>query len=87
MYDTSPEIEKRVAMMMRQKTPAQRLRMVGSMFASSRKMIKAGLEMENGGPLPEAELRAKTFLRMYGDCFSNDEIKKIMEKIPNMKYE
>ena len=85
MNDTSPEIEEMIILMMSSKTPEHRLKMVGSMFATSKELIKAGLEKEKGYPLTQAEIRTGIFLRMYGDCFSQEEITNILKIIPNMQ--
>ena len=47
--------------MMSSKTPKQRLKMVSSMFATSKKLIKAGLEKEKGRLLSKSEINI-----MYG---------------------
>lgn len=86
MYDTSPEIEERMARMIAEKTPAERLRMASSMFDAAKKLMIAGLLRENS-TLNEAQLRARIFLRLYGDCFSKEEVKRIMEHIPNMQLD
>jgi hypothetical protein len=87
MHDTSPEIEEKIILMMPSKTPEQRLKMVNSMFSTSKELIKAGLEKEKGHSLTEAEIRTGIFLRMYADCFSQDEITKILKTIPGMQPE
>ncbi len=79
MNDTSPEIQSILDSMMSSKTPKQRLKMVFSMFESSKKMIKASLENEKGSHLSEAELKTGIFLRLYSDLFSQDEIAKIFK--------
>jgi hypothetical protein len=85
MLDTSSEIEKRVIQLMSLKTPTQRLKMVSSMFATSKKLIQAGLEKEKGRSLTLAEKRAGIFIRMYSDSFTQSEIEKILNSIPNMQ--
>ena len=86
MYDTPADIEKRIARMMAERTPAERLRMASSMFDAGKKLMTAGLLRENS-TLNEAQLRARIFLRLYGDCFSHEEIERIMKRIPNMQLD
>lgn len=85
MHDTSPEIEEKIILLMSSKTPEHRLRMVNSMFTTSKELIKAGLEKEKGHPLTETEIRKGIFLRMYGDCFSQEEIINILKTITDIK--
>lgn len=86
MNDTSLSIEKRMAQMVASRTPVERLRMAGSMFDSGKKIMKAGLQNEKGS-LNEAQLRAQMFLRLYGDCFTHAEIRRIVNTIPDMQLE
>ncbi len=85
MNDTSPEIEKIIMLMMSSKTPEHRIKMALSMFSTSKELIKAGLEKEKGRPLTQAEIRTGIFLRMYSDCFSQEEITDILKTIPDMQ--
>jgi hypothetical protein len=75
-----------MARMMAEKSPQERLRMASSMFDAGRKLVEAGLRNENGD-LTEAQMRARMFVRIYGEDFSEEEIKKIAGKIPNMQLE
>ena len=86
MNDTSPDIEARVARMMAERTPTERLQMASSMFDTVKEIMRAGLLHENPS-LNEAQLRARIFVRMYGDCFTREEIRKIMKSIPNMQWD
>ncbi len=86
MNDTPLHIEKRMAEMIASRTPTERLKMASSMFDSGKKLMRAGLLKENGS-LNEAQLRAKMFLRLYGDCFSKDEIRRIIDAMPNMQLD
>ena len=69
-----------------QKSPAERLRMAGSMFESAKQLMRAGMLKEDPS-LNEAQIRARTFMRLYGDEFSKDEIDRIMKRIPNMRLD
>ena len=86
MNDTSLDIEERMAEMIARRTPAERLRMASSMFDSAKKLMAAGLLHENGF-LDEAQLRARIFLRLYGDCYSREEIERIARYIPDMQLD
>ena len=86
MNETSLSIEKRMALMIASRTPLERLRMASSMFDSGKKLMKAGLQNENG-LLNEAQLRTQMFLKLYGESFTNAEIKRIVNTIPNMQLD
>jgi hypothetical protein len=86
MNDTSIDIEARVARMMAAKTPVERIKMASSMFDTGRKLVEAGLRNKYG-ELSEAQMRGRVFVRMYGEDFSEQEIRKIAGKIPNMQLE
>lgn len=86
MIDTPPEIEARVIKMMAERTPDERLRMASSMFDTARELIRASILNENPS-LNEAQIRARMFVRMYGDCFTREEIGKIMKSIPDMQWD
>ena len=72
--------------MMAAKTPEERLKMASSMFDAGRKLVEAGLR-DQYGQLSEAQMRARVFVRMYGEDFTEEEIKKIAGKIPNMRID
>jgi uncharacterized protein YneF (UPF0154 family) len=86
MNDTTPDIEQKLAQILAERTPTERLRMASSMFDTARKLMRAGLLHENPS-LTEAQIRARMFVRMYGDCFSKEEIRKIMEHLPDMQWD
>jgi hypothetical protein len=86
MNDTSPEIEERLRQLINRKTPAERLQMASSMFDFAKKLVIAGLLHENKN-LNNAQLRARAFVRMYGDCFTREEIERIVKHVPNMQLD
>ena len=86
MSDTSHDIEERLIRMMIAKSPAERLRMASSMFETGKRLIVAGLLKENPS-LNNAQIRARTFLRLYSDIFTSEEIKVIVQGIPNMQLD
>ena len=86
LSDTTLDIEKRMSRMIARRTPVERLKMASSMFDSARKLMAAGLLRENGS-LDEAQLRTRIFLRLYGECYSQAEIERIVKCIPNMQLD
>ena len=86
MSDTSVDIEKRMSEMIARRTPVERLKMASSMFDLGKKLMVAGLQQEYGS-LNEAQIRARIFLRLYGDCYSQAEIERIVKRIPNMQLD
>lgn len=84
MNDTPPDIEDRIARMMAERTPADRLRMASSMFDSAKTLMRAGLLREDAS-LTEPQIRARIFLRFYGESFSAPEIDRIIHHIPGMQ--
>ncbi|MBN2210759.1 MAG: hypothetical protein JW709_05120 [Sedimentisphaerales bacterium] len=84
MNDTTSDMEKRMAAMMAARSPAERLRMASDMFDAGRELLRAGLKNHN--PLiTEDQLRTQVFLRLYGDDFSPEEIRRIASCLPNMQ--
>ena len=79
MNDTPLHVSKQMSRMMAQRTPTERLKMASRMFDAARALV--------AGDLDEDQLRAHTFLRMYGDCFNDDEIAAIMRNVPNMRLD
>jgi hypothetical protein len=86
MNDTTPGIEKRLAEMYASRTPAERLKMALGMFETAKKLVEAGLRNDHPG-LSKAQIRGRTFVRLYGDCFSPDDIKRIARGIPDMQLD
>jgi len=86
MRDTSPAIEQRMARMIAERSPEERLRMASSMFESARELVRAALLREDPG-LNEAQLRARTFVRFYGDCYTREQIAAIVKRIPRMQLD
>lgn len=84
MNDTSSDIEKKMLQMISFRSPIERLKMMSDMFESGKKLVITGLQNENRS-LNNAQIRAKTFYRIYGDYFSQDRTAVIVQKIPNMQ--
>jgi hypothetical protein len=86
MDDTAPDVEALLAAMYASRAPAERLRMASNMFEAARRLVEAGLLNEQPG-LTRPQIRGRTFMRLYGDCFSNEEIRLIASEIPNMQLD
>jgi hypothetical protein len=84
--DTPLDIEKRMIGMIASKSPAERLRMASGMFDAGKKLVIAGLLMENSR-LSEAQLRGRLLVRMYGDGFSREKLKTIAAGMPRMQLD
>jgi|WetSurMetagenome_2_1015567.scaffolds.fasta_scaffold135792_3 hypothetical protein len=86
MNDTPLGIEIKIREMIALRTPAERLRMASGMFDAGKQLMIVGLRRENAR-LNEAQLRGRLFVRMYGDSFSPEEIKKIAAEIPHLQLD
>lgn len=86
MSDTSPGIEKLYRSLIARKSPAERLRMASSMFDAGITLMRAGMKSRHKG-LSEAQLRGRTFMRLYGGEFTGAEIQRIAAAIPNMQLD
>ncbi len=84
MSDPLPDIEKRILRMVSERSPVERLRMASSMFETGKRLVIAGLLMQNNS-LNNAQLRARIFMRLYGDTFTREEIENIVQRIPHMQ--
>jgi hypothetical protein len=80
MKDTSPEVEEVYNKMIMEKTGEERLKMGFSMFDFARKQAIASIKKDHPDSDKE-ELRKKLFLRFYGGDFSQEELRKIIQKI------
>ena len=76
MRDTSPEMEKRLLQLYAERTPEERMRMAGRMFDTGIALMKAGI-LQATPDISKAELRERIFRRLYGDCFSEEELQRI----------
>ena len=86
MSDTPRQIELRYNKMLMSLTPSDRLRMVSRMYDSGRKLVISGIQNRRK-QLNSTQLRRQLFLRMYGNDFAAAQIKKIINKIPNMQFD
>ena len=80
MNDTAPEIEAIFEQMMMNKSGQERLQMGFSMFNMARRQVTAAIR--NNKPDADAvEIRREIFLRFYGNDFSQEDQKKILNRI------
>ena len=86
MSDTPTQIQQRYKEMLMSRTPTERLRMVSRMYNSGRKLVISGIQNRRH-ELNASQLRGQLFLRMYGNDFSAADIKKIINKIPDMQLD
>ena len=86
MDNTSAKIEQLYKEMILNISPLERLKMASRMYDSGRKLVMSGILKERQN-IDASRLRAKLFLRMYGNDFTDNEIEKIIKKIPNMQFD
>lgn len=86
MDDTTARIEQRYQKMLLSRTLLERLKMVSRMYDSGRKLAISGI-LKGRPHLDTSRLRARLFLRMYGNDFTATDREKIMKKIPNMQLD
>jgi hypothetical protein len=80
MNDTSPEMQRTYRALLLQRSGAERVKMGGSMFATARALMLAGLRARNPAATPAA-LRRALFLRLYGADFGDAERERIAERL------
>lgn len=77
MNDTSPEIQKKIEEIYKNKSGEEKLLIALSMFETARELVIASLPKE----LSEKERRRELFLRFYGNDFSQSEKEKIIKSL------
>lgn len=80
MKDTSPQVEIHFIEMLMKKSGEERMRLGFSMFEMVRKQVIASINTDK----PEAnirEIRKGIFLHFYGQDFSTEEQRRILEHI------
>ena len=80
MNDTAPEVEAKYREMLMAKSPGERLAMCCRMFGTAKTLVQAGL-VQQYGHLSRTELRRLTFLRFYGQDFTESERERIVERL------
>jgi len=80
MNDTPPEVQDRVLAMLAERTPEERLLMTCSMYDAGIALLKAGILHEQPDITP-AQMRGEIFMRLYGDCFSEEEARRIVRHL------
>ena len=86
MSDTPEDIKDLQIRKIAARSPVDRLRMASSMFDCGKRLVIAGLLRDNP-TLNHSQLRAQTFLRLYGDIFTQEEIKEMGQHIPDMELD
>jgi hypothetical protein len=84
--DTAPEIEEKLIQMYAEKSSYERLQMASSMFDAAKAIVIAGIKRDHP-QYDEDRIRGELLIRLYGDCFTRTELKKIAARIPNMRLE
>ena len=84
MDNTSAKIEQRYKEMILHRSPLERLKMASRMYDSGKKLVISGI-LKGVPHLDTSRVRARLFLRMYGDDFTATERERIIKKIPNMQ--
>jgi len=80
MNDTTPEIAAIFERMMMKKSGQERLQMGFSMFNMARRQVIAAIR-KNKPDADVVEIRREIFLRFYGNDFSQEDQKKILDRI------
>lgn len=80
MNDTPPAMDRLYRALLLQRSGAERVRMGGSMLATVRALILAGLRDRDPAASPAA-LRRALFLRLYGADFDDERRERIAERI------
>ena len=80
MNDTTPEIAAIFERMMMKKSGQERLQMGFSIFSMARRQVIAAIR-KNKPDADVVEIRREIFLRFYGNDFSQEDQKKILNNI------
>ncbi len=86
MNDTSMQMQLKYNKLLMSLTPSERLRMVSGMYETGRKLVISGIQNRRK-QLNSTQLRGQFFLRTYGNDFTAAQIKRIINKIPNMQLD
>lgn len=78
MNDTSSLVESHFLEMMMNKSGGERLKMGFSMFDMARRQVIASIK-RNTPNVDRKDMRKEIFLRFYGQDFSPDDCKKILD--------
>ena len=78
MTDTEPQVVEKMAELLRNHTPEERLIMGCSMYDFARQLVVSSL-LQNDPHLSQGVLRRELFLRFYGNEFDSTRRSKIIE--------
>ena len=84
MNDTPLSIVNRMLGMLTTRTPVERLKMTSSMFDSGKTLLLMGLRRENP-TFNNSQLRCLLLRRLYGDCFNQIQLERILRCMPDMQ--
>ncbi len=76
MTDTPEEIKKQMRLMLKQKSPYERLKMASSMFNSAKRLVISGIMKENP-TINEKDLKTKLLQRFYSKDLTEETLTKI----------
>lgn len=76
MTDTPEEIKKQMRLMLKQKSPYERLKMASSMFNSAKRLVISGIMKENP-TINEKDLKTKLLQRFYSKDLTEETLIKI----------
>lgn len=77
MTDTPASVSARYTRELLSQSPARRVEMACSMFASAKALALAGIRLRTAGGDPEEERRA-LFVRLYGDDFTREGVANVV---------
>lgn len=80
MNDTSPEMAKRFAQVLRERSGSDRVRMVSDMFETARALVIASVRAQQPD-ISEADLRAQVFRRVYASDFTAEDLVSIGDRL------
>ena len=80
MNDTAPWAAEKVAELLRQRTPAERVAMASAMFTNARALMAAGLRAQYPG-ITDTELTARIFERTYRADFAPEAWSRLWEQM------
>ena len=81
MNDTPPEVERRYREQIMALSPGERVAMACRMFSTAKTLVIAGLRAEGIDNQNHGELRARLFLRFYGQDFGDAEKARILQHL------
>jgi hypothetical protein len=78
--DTAPEVDVRLDALLARKSGSDRVRMMSEMFEGARTLAIADI-MGSRPDVTDTDVRLELFERFYGEDFSDDERRRICERL------